>query len=316
VSSLQSFLHVLLKHTELRKDRVPRFLFAAWSPPTGVQLVDAEERNLPLPSFTPDHIIPAAFLTVQRRSLAAGPAGKPFYDHSESSLLQSASAHLDGMIHRSEFSTWTASLAGAFFYAAKLAKEKQKDIYVTMIDTKRLDGGALIWYAPDLLGDTCSVHEYLAHGPVRGEAFKTASWPDLLREGLDKFFEPIQHSSVEKYGQDVIATIFEQYDADIHGVQHAMRIADLFGELRDIVVVILLAMQPRSVNHVRGRHKYEMLQKLCKDLGRKEEVAMLANETWLNTPGAMYVDGSRDVREWMSLLYTLASANRLDIFWD
>jgi hypothetical protein len=30
----------------------------------------------------------------------------------------------------------------------------------------------------------------------------------------------------------------------------------------------------------------------------------------------VYVDGSRDVREWMSLLYTLASANRLDIFWD
>jgi hypothetical protein len=148
---------------------------------------------------------------------------------------------------------------------------------------------------------------------MRGEGFKTARWPDLLREGLDKFFESIRHSSAEKYGQDVIATIFEQNDADIHCVPHAMRIADLFGV---IAAVILLVMQPRSVNHARGRHKYELLQKLRNELGRKEEVATLASETWLSTPGAVYVDGSRDVREWMSLLYTLASANRLDIFWD
>jgi hypothetical protein len=217
-----------------------------------------------------------------------------------------------------EFSTWTASLAGAFFHAIKLVNEGAEAVHVTVIDTNRLDGGALVWYAPDLLGDTCSVYEYLAHGPVRGAGFQTASWENLLKAHLDKFFDELVAPTPETYGQDRRASIFEKPPAKIEGpeIPAARKIAALFGELEVPVTLILLSMRPRLVNHSSGREKFGYIEELFAPdrLGKKEDIAQGVDESWLNMSSNVFVDSSsKDIEEWMQLLYTLASVIKLDI---
>ena len=186
-----------------------------------------------------------------------------------------------------------------------------------MIDVKRLDGGALIWRARDLVGETADVDEYLAHGPVRGEGFKTAAWKKFTDAGLEKFFPEMGRPIEDKYGSKVREVIFEENIAvaiEESDVDVARAIGALFGNLEMIATVVLLAMRPRVINHCRGKEKYKLLNQLAVQLDKPKELNELANESWLRTcRGVFKESGGQDVVAWMNLLRSVAFVVEFDI---
>ncbi|KAF2683315.1 hypothetical protein K458DRAFT_44844 [Lentithecium fluviatile CBS 122367] len=295
----------------LRTAHVPRYLFTAWT--SAGELVHSPTGNyMPVTEYATTHLVPAGFFYAQNERSAQNVEGQPFYDQSEANLLVMANAHVNGQnTPLTEFSTWSSSLLGTLFHAASMAHQKEKKVHVTMVDRMRLDGGALFWHAPDLLGDIGSVHEYLAHGPVRGPGFKTATWERLIHNGLNKLVPKLKARTNDKYGQDLRANIFQDAPTQIsdEDIATARQVAALFGDLEIPATIILLAMSPRIVTHETGNSKYLRLNELFQGLGRYRSIGELAEESWLNRKGRIYADSeSLDIKEWVILLYSLASA--------
>jgi hypothetical protein len=305
----------------LRTKKVPRYLFKTWTAPTAPPVIGPNGRPIPATICTKENLIPAGFISYLNDRNVHTVDGLPFYDQSEASLLSLINAHIAGSnAQHTQFSIWSASLLGTLFQAAKLGRDQKKGIYITMVDTKHLDGGALIWHSQDLVGEKGSIHEYLAHGPVRGKGFKTAAWKQLVENGLPNLAPILQRKSDLTYGQDVRQHFFWEPPTTIEpqDVALARQIGELFGDLRVPATIILLAMQPRKINRANTQAKYTALCDVLRGLGSdKGVIAQLAEEYWLSTSDRdvrVYTDHEcADIKEWMDLIYALACAIKIAV---
>ncbi|KAA8626619.1 hypothetical protein PtrSN002B_001801 [Pyrenophora tritici-repentis] len=135
---------------ELRETSVPRYLFRGWHYGSGggpKETINSTEEIIPHGSMNDRE-------------------GHDFYELQESELKSMLECHYDGKTDiPSEISSWAASLMMIIFFA-----KRQQNL------------GYKVWHAPHLNQEfEGCIHEYFAHGPIRGPGYKAVPY-DLLEE--------------------------------------------------------------------------------------------------------------------------------------
>ncbi|KAI0574949.1 hypothetical protein Alg130_09475 [Pyrenophora tritici-repentis] len=126
---------------ELRETSVPRYLFRGWHYGSGggpKETINSTEEIIPHGSMNDRE-------------------GHDFYELQESELKSMLECHYDGKTDiPSEISSWAASLMMIIFFA-----KRQQNL------------GYKVWHAPHLNQEfEGCIHEYFAHGPIRGPGDK------------------------------------------------------------------------------------------------------------------------------------------------
>ena len=133
---------------------------------------------------TPSAITPPAFFAGR---------GKPsVYDMTKETFAEVALAHLRGETSlKTEFSSWAASLAFVLNFCPGVlvgsCSDQPKDLgdyYIGVIDTKQLWHSNQIYHVPKLdflsPGNMNFDHEYLAHGVIKGPAYRAVCVESLF----------------------------------------------------------------------------------------------------------------------------------------
>ncbi|KAI0127591.1 hypothetical protein BJ170DRAFT_683426 [Xylariales sp. AK1849] len=141
-----------------REEKLPRFLYRMFHPGSG----GGHER------LNTEHgVTPHAFLN--------GKQPTTMYDIGD--LRQQITGHLCGRRIKTHFSSWAA----CFEFVVRLAD--QKGASIAMLDTTLLQEHVKIYHVQDLLSARLTTfpcpHEYLAYGPISGEAFHSVPWADI-----------------------------------------------------------------------------------------------------------------------------------------
>ncbi|USW50689.1 hypothetical protein Slin15195_G040080 [Septoria linicola] len=126
--------------------------------------------------------------------------GKDIFHLTRAQLSDMVTKHLSGRLgFKTEFSSWAASLRVAFEYARSYG---DKDAYISIIDTKELEGRNVIVHAPSMrpfTGSSSFPEEYLAHGVISGPAHKAVPLQAFLNANASTDFlgyEPLHESQI------------------------------------------------------------------------------------------------------------------------
>lgn len=143
-------------HTESR-EKLPRFLFRAFSPKSGGGF---EGLN------SDEGITPHAFLK-----------GKvPTNMYEIPNLKEEINGHLVGRKIETHFSSWAA----CFSFVARLTQSAGDDASIAILDTNLLEDHVKIHHVLELhsvgLSRSADSHEYLAYGPISGDAYCCVAW--------------------------------------------------------------------------------------------------------------------------------------------
>ncbi|KAI4931929.1 uncharacterized protein J4E92_003827 [Alternaria infectoria] len=170
---------------DFRKNHIPQFLFRTWSSNSSGGSEHATN--------SVKEIIPHGFMKKA--------SGSGFYDKPESELFKMVRDHYDTeSVFTSEFSSWTASLHLALCYAGSI--EEEYGPHVAIMDTHQLDGDVLVWHVPHLFKPD-GLHEYLAHGPIRGIGYKAVSYKTLMSAGLAQIFPELLETDLDDWGMSL-----------------------------------------------------------------------------------------------------------------
>ncbi|KAF7455048.1 hypothetical protein A1F99_023060 [Pyrenophora tritici-repentis] len=156
---------------ELRETSVPRYLFRGWHYGSGggpKETINSTEEIIPHGSMNDRE-------------------GHDFYELQESELKSMLECHYDGKTDiPSEISSWAASLMMIIFFAKRQQNLGYKGVHIALIDTHQLANDVLVWHAPHLNQEfEGCIHEYFAHGPIRGPGYKAVPY-DLLDRDVNK----------------------------------------------------------------------------------------------------------------------------------
>ncbi|KAI4644356.1 hypothetical protein J4E93_006257 [Alternaria ventricosa] len=241
---------------DLRKNNVPQFLFRTWSSKSGGGPEHATN--------SVKEIIPHGFM--ERAS------GSGFYEKAESELYKMVAMHFsndNSPWFSSEFSSWTGSLHLALYYARSI--DEQHDPHVAVIDTRQLDEEVLVWHVPHLYYEG-GLHEYMAHGPIRGIGYKAVSYKALMSSGLANVFPELGQDDISKFGFNLRNQMFngppnpfpEDEMENSDEIKQIRKIADLYDHLSLPVATGLICLRPRPWirSQPEGRAALEQAAKL------------------------------------------------------
>ncbi|KAI9705696.1 MAG: hypothetical protein M1820_005106 [Bogoriella megaspora] len=220
---------------ELRQEIPPRFLFRCGSATSGgLQNLDTEQ------AITPR----AHALGVNHRKYQDIPNPEVMVDNH----LQKRNTNPD-----TEFSSWSASSYLVFCYAYAKRDIGEENVQIAIIDTtvvknavfhgtKLKRGGMTEYYA---------YWEFLVHGIVEGPGFLSVPFKDILREGVDFYWEWID-KPIKDYHKprEELFRKPKGWPITIESARRVIKIGTLFGpSFAGIVAVSLLAWYPRSGDH-------------------------------------------------------------------
>jgi hypothetical protein len=242
-----------------------------------------------------------------------GRQGHVFYDMPEHDVYHMAKMHFQ-MYHGpfSELSSWASSLHLVLCYAKSMPDSKNARIAV--MDRQQLDGNVLIWHAPHLLGKPGKgLHEYMAHGCVRGKGYTAVPFAKVVEHGLYTIFPELRSIPVATvaelyFGYDLRNSMFA--DLPVHFTKEEItatkKLAALFGALSLPVKIALLNLRPRYVVDGTAEWHEQVPPMLVRFLNIETLDPHLRDEPWLR-PGDVYTEGVpgrhfRDVRQWITML--------------
>ncbi|CAO2655933.1 Nn.00g047360.m01.CDS01 [Neocucurbitaria sp. VM-36] len=286
------------------RQRVPRFLFRAWSKRSG--------GGPELATNSSTEIIPHAFKN--------GAPLHGFYDVPERRLFEIVYTHYyddkNPVAPLSEFSSWTAFLHLVLWYAHRIPEAY--DPHIAVMDRCQLEEqDTLVWHVPDLLADG-EVHEYLAHGCIRGVRGYTAVPLQMLKsKGLFDVFPELAGS---EEGDDIwgVGQRKKMFDCPPKFIEPTeltvmKNISALFGDLGLPVAVALMCLRSRPWESLL-QDDDDVVRQLPSqvDIAQVSEISVgksipigLGTEVWLR-PGAVITRGRDydfpDVRQWIGLL--------------
>ena len=292
----------------LRENNVPRYLFRAWGSKSG--------GGPELSTNSVDEIIPHGFMNGRR--------GHKFYEMLESEIKAMVYAHFGGKKDiPSEFSSWSASLLMVLFFAKLEENKGHEGMHIAVIDIHRLDG-ALVWHVPHLINDEHEqgIHEYLAHGPIRGPGYKAVSLEALRSSGLEFLFPELEDVVEDTmWGMENRIDIFEMCPKASHSSIERdtfQEIGALFKPLDLPVITALACARPRPwVYYGEPPRQIDTTVRsaLERDAKYFESIFPGAADSptahWLR-PGSVLTgptpdgDDFPDIRQWIDLLRVMA----------
>ena len=289
-----------LTPTDLRKSNVPQFLFRTWSSKSG----GGPEHT----TNSVKEIIPHGFMKKA--------SGRGFYEKPENELYRMVAMHFDNdnsPWFSSEFSSWTGSLHLALYYARSI--DEQHDPHVAVIDTRQLDGEVLVWHVPHLYYEG-GLHEYMAHGSIRGIGYKAVSYKTLMSAGLANVFPELGVVEGDEldFGIDLRKQMFneppipfpEDELENSDEIKQIRKIADLYDHLSLPVATSLICLRPRP--WVRSQPEgWAALEQAAKLFAGAELLRDFERGNWLRegvvlTESPMDSMTFPDVRQWIELL--------------
>lgn len=182
---------------ELRETGVPRYLFRGWHYGSGggpKETINSTEEIIPHGSMNDRE-------------------GHDFYELQESELKSMLECHYDGKTDiSSEISSWAASLMMIIFFAKRQQNLGYKGVHIALIDTHQLANDVLVWHAPHLNQEfEGCIHEYFAHGPIRGPGYKAVPYDLLEERGVKKLFpELLEVQDDDMWGDDNRSAMFSE----------------------------------------------------------------------------------------------------------
>ncbi len=152
----------------------PRFLFRAHSPESG----GSEKLN------APDVITTRATLN--------GTSPSSIHDVPVKQLARVVFSHLGWQDCNTLFSSWTQSLQVAVRIARNYSQHEGRQMWISIIDTKRLPSTNTMLYTP-ALGQVLGTQEmfsdeFLCYGTVAGGAIRSAPYSELEKHGINWLF--------------------------------------------------------------------------------------------------------------------------------
>jgi len=241
---------------------------------------------------------------------------RTFYEKPESELYRMVATH-HGNDKRpwlsSEFSSWTGFLHLALYYARSI--DAKYDPHVAVIDTRQLDGEVLVWHVPHLYYEG-GLHEYMAHGPIRGIGYKAVSYKTLMSAGLANVFPELGVVKGDEldFDIDLRKQMFngppipfpEDEMENSDDIKQIRKIADLYDHLSLPVATSLICLRPRPWvrSQPEGRAALEQAAKLFAgaELPRDFERGNWLREGMVLTESPMDSMTFPDVRQWIELL--------------
>ncbi|RMZ73638.1 glycoside hydrolase clan gh-d [Pyrenophora seminiperda CCB06] len=300
---------------ELRKTAVPRYVFRAFSNDSG----GGPEHC----TNTVDEIIPHGFMH--------GRQGHRFYEMSKADIKAMTYAHfLTDEEIVSEFSSWSASLLMVLCYAKYLENLGEEGIHVAVIDVHQLADDVLVWQVPHLDDEwkrNASVHEFMAHGCIRGPGYKAVPFEHIKEEEVERLFpELLELDEDDMFAEKIRQQMFERdppYDLSFTQKGIIRDIGILFEPLDMPVTTALACARPRpwvSFNNERFDARAQTpsryaLRSLQRDALRYNRIfadkADVSTAEWLArgsvvtgpTPDG---DDFPDERQWIDLLRAMA----------
>lgn len=210
---------------ETVRRRIPRYLFRAWNDttsPSGLSRLSGGHQGL----NTPEAVTPLAF--------SNGGGHSSVYDMKEQSFLDMAYTHLTGQsVPETELSSWAGSLSFALNNVAAsqlgghYADEALDGAHIAIIDTKELwdDVRVPVFYVPELdflqPGGMNYPHEYLAHGIIKGSAYKAMPL---------RIFNEVITLAARKYKSFRVDDGQECHEIVRESIDKARKIGDQYGD--------------------------------------------------------------------------------------
>ncbi|KAI4674531.1 uncharacterized protein J4E88_008267 [Alternaria novae-zelandiae] len=285
---------------DLRKNHIPQFLFRTWSSNSGGGSEHATN--------SVKEIIPHGFMKKA--------SGSGFYDKPESELYKMVQDHYDTeSVFTSEFSSWTGSLHLALCYAGSI--EEEYGPHVAIMDTHQLDGDVLVWHVPHLFKPD-GLHEYLAHGPIRGIGYKAVSYKTLMSAGLAQIFPELLETDLDDWGMSLRDQMFNGPPIPLpkdnieksDEMKQIQSIANLYGHLYLPVATSLMCLRLRPWLGSRAEGEVA-LDKIANLFANTKPAKDISRGNWLCegvvlTESPMGPHNFPDVRQWIKLLRAIS----------
>ncbi|KAI4634126.1 uncharacterized protein J4E87_001296 [Alternaria ethzedia] len=285
---------------DFRKNHIPQFLFRTWSSNSSGGSEHATN--------SVKEIIPHGFMKKA--------SGSGFYDKPESELFKMVRDHYDTeSVFTSEFSSWTASLHLALCYAGSI--EEEYGPHVAIMDTHQLDGDVLVWHVPHLFKPD-GLHEYLAHGPIRGIGYKAVSYKTLMSAGLAQIFPELSETDLADWGMSLRDQMFNGPPIPLptdnieksDEMKQIRSIANLYGRLYLPVATSLMCLRLRPWLGSRAEGEVA-LDKVANLFANTKPAKGISRGNWLCegvvlTESPMGPHNFPDVRQWIKLLRAIS----------
>lgn len=243
--------------------------------------------------------------------------GSGFYERRESEIYKIVRLHYSNDYNtwlNTEFSSWTGFLHLALYYARSI--DDEHDPHVAIMDTHGPDGDVFIWHVPHLY-NPAGLHEYLAHGPIRGIGYKAVSYKTLMPAGLAQIFPQLLENDLTDWGMSLRAQTFngpphpfptdniEQFDE----MKQVRAIAYLYGHLYVPVATSSMCLRPRSWLRSRAKGK-AALDKIANLFANTKPAKDISRGNWLRegvvlTESPMSPMSFPDVRQWIKSLQAI-----------
>jgi hypothetical protein len=267
-----------------------------------------------------EEVVPPLFKKNGTENCPIGP-----YSLSEREFIHMARQHYASQHWPlSEFSSWSASLHLVLCYARNLTCKERTHVLVAIIDTNLLNN-VFVWHFPHLGirgGRAAGRHEYLAHGPIRGEGYKAVRYRDLMEEGLKLLFPEHTRITQAHYAKEwehmfrfqlredmftkVAACTFHKMEAHL-----AARLAALFpGQFAVVFCAALISLRKRE--WIGSEPDFKDMLRLGQALGKFFPPTPRAfpneNEAWLQ-PGMVDTAHFPDVKQWIDFVRAVVRCN-------
>lgn len=247
-------------------------------------------------------IIPAAFIS--KKEDIKWIEDHDFYKNTEYYNHEMATAHYYGRkLPLTEFSSWAASLHLAICYAKNMLIKNCSGVYVAIMDTKDLERDVKVWHVPHLLNKPEAMHEYLAHGCIRGRGYKAVPYELIEKAKLEEVFPEVPKDLGDQFGIKLRGLMFaasqpissiSSRELNIIGT-----ITNLFDNLSLPVAAALINIRPRP------DPAQKELEMIIKSLEDPDIPLIWAYETWLDV-GMVNTIEFPDVKQWIDLLRALS----------
>ncbi|KAI4931591.1 hypothetical protein J4E85_004185 [Alternaria conjuncta] len=236
------------------------------------------------------------------------------------------------------FRTWSSNSGGGSEHATNSVKEiiphgfmkkasgsgfydkPEKEEYgphVAIMDTHQLDGDVLVWHVPHLFKPD-GLHEYLAHGPIRGIKYKAVSYKTSMLAGLAQIFPELLETDLDDWGMSLRDQMFNGPPIPLpkdnieksDEMKQIRLIANLYGYLYLLVATSLMCLRLRPWLGSRAEGEVA-LDKVANLFANTKPAKDISRGNWLCegvvlTESPMGPHNFPDVRQWIKLLRAIS----------
>ncbi|KAI4914719.1 hypothetical protein J4E90_004751 [Alternaria incomplexa] len=195
--------------------------------------------------------------------------------------------------------------------------QEEYDPHVAIMDTQQLDGDVLVWHVPHLFKPD-GLHEYLAHGPIRGIGYKAVSYKTLMSVGLAQIFPELLETDLDDWGMSLQDQMFNGPPIPLpkdkieksDEMKQIRSIANLYGHLYLPVATSLMCLRLRPWLGSRAEGEVA-LDKIANLFANTKPAKNISRGNWLCegvvlTESPMGPHNFPDVRQWIKLLRAIS----------